>query len=245
MTHLRVPMIVSLAVLLAAAGCTTAEPTGAATGQPPDGTGAGTLAPPGPAADQRESPAVGLSRSGPDGPPGPGPGEYQVRYGWAVPSQTVVIRNDVRPPVASRPAPPLPYLVEIEATDHADTDPAYSRISFVFRSGFPSYEVGYQPRIVLDGTGEPVDLAGDCFLQIRFVSAQAHDAYGRMSIQRSPRPQLRLGSLRGYGFAGDYEGRVTYGLGLDPAGGPDQPPPVRVAEVGVGDRFIVAVDVRY
>lgn len=184
-----------------------------------------------------------LSRDSRDGPPGPAPDTYQVRYGWAIPAELVRVDHEVRPPVAPQPQPPLPYLIEIDAADHPSAKPAFGRMSFAFRSGFPSYEVGYVPRVVFDGSGEPLELPGNCFLQIRFVSAQAHDGQGRMSVRRSPRPELGFENLRGYGFAGDFEGRVTYGVGVEVAAGADQVLPVRIIELTRDGLHIVAVDV--
>jgi hypothetical protein len=253
-------MLVCLATLLVVvAGCAPpapADPAGSGSdpaGHPrvagpmsgPDGSPGPDWPDAGSGRPDGKAPTVELTRDGRDGPPGPGPDSYQVRYGWAVPSDQVRIDHEVRPPVAPRPQPALPYLIEIDAADHPAAQPPFDRMTFAFRSGFPSYEVGYVPRVVSDGSGEPLRLPGNSFLQIRFVSAQAHDEQGRVSVRRSPRPELRLGKLRGYGFAGDFEGRVTYGLGIEVAAGSDQVLPVRVIEVTRDGLYIVAVDVRH
>ncbi|MDG4765676.1 hypothetical protein O7632_16450 [Solwaraspora sp. WMMD406] len=245
MTRLRVPLIVCLAALLVATGCTSSGGDGAGSqGSVPVVT-----------ATQPAGPGL---QNGPDrgGPPDPtggsgaGPavtladGRYVVRYGWAVPRHPAEVRHDVRPPVAHRPQPPLPYLAEIHAADHPVADPPYSRISFYFRAGFPSYEVSYVPRVVFAGSGDDVPLPGNCYLRIRFVSAQAHDEQGQVTVRRSPTPYLGWSTLRGYGFAGDFEGQVTYGLGIQVAGDGDQVLPIRVGELTRDGFHIVAIDVQ-
>ncbi|MFY1637895.1 AMIN-like domain-containing (lipo)protein [Solwaraspora sp. WMMB335] len=222
MTRLRVPLICCLAVLLVVAGCVSSTPSQPNPGSPAPARTTGTPALP------------AIVDAG-----------YRLRYGWAVPVGAVSIEHEVRPPAAPPPQPPLPYLVEISTADHPEADPAFSRISFGFRSGFPGYRVSYVPQVVFAGSGEPLDLPGNCFLQVRFVRAQAHDEYGRVSVQRSPDPDLGYLYLRGYGFAGDFEGQVTYGLGVQTAAGPDQVLPLRIGESTRDGLHLIVVDLGY
>ncbi|WFE28007.1 hypothetical protein O7623_02020 [Solwaraspora sp. WMMD791] len=242
-------MIVCLVALVALAGCggATGQEAADRTGPPPSWSWQDSGPPPDGSRppDRPGGPEVELTRASPDSPSATTTDVYRTRYGWAVPAAPVVVGHEVRPPVARWPQPPLPYLVEIDAAAHPAAVPAFSRVTFAFRSGFPSYEVGYVPTVVLDGSGDPLDLPGNCYLQVRFVTAQAHDEQGRMSVRRSPRPELDLGSLRGYGFAGDFEGRVTYGLGIQAGGDSDQVPAVRIAERTRDGLYVVAVDVAH
>ncbi|MBE1491966.1 AMIN-like domain-containing (lipo)protein [Plantactinospora soyae] len=247
MTRQRVPLF-ALALLLALTGC---EPTpgggsGTPAGQPP----APTSQPTGP--DPTVAP--GGTGTGPPrttgAPARPTPDDdvtsFRTAYGWGVPAEPVLVRHRVRPPIAPPPAPPLPYLVEIRAADHPAERPGYSRISFTFRGGFPSYELGYVAQVTAEGSGEPVRLPGNAFLRIRFVQAQAHDERGRWSVTASPRPALGYPTLRGYGFAGDFEGYLGYGLGIQVAPGSDQALPVRALELTRTDgSYVIAVDVRH
>jgi hypothetical protein len=170
---------------------------------------------------------------------------YQVRYGWAVPSSLTRIPHKVDVPIAPPPAPALPYLVEMHAADHPEGTPGYSRFSFYFRGGFPSYQVQYVPRVTQDGSGEPITLTGNSFLRIQFTPAQGHDGQGQSSIKKAPKPALDFPTLRSYGIAGDYEGYVTYGLGIQVAPGSGQVMPIRIGEMIRPDGFhVVAVDVR-
>ncbi|MFC6020947.1 hypothetical protein ACFP2T_32845 [Plantactinospora solaniradicis] len=245
MTSQRVPLL-ALALLLGLTGC---EPTlgggsGTPAGQPPVTTSHPT------------EPAATVAPGNGTGPPGstgrparPGPDDdvtsFRTTYGWGVPAEPALVRHRVRPPIAPPPAPPLPYLVEIRAADHPEERPGYSRVSFTFRGGFPSYELGYVAQVPAEGTGEPLRLPGNAFLRIRFIQAQAHDERGRWSVTASPRPALGYPTLRGYEFGGDFEGYVSYGLGIQVAPESDQALPVRALELTRTDgRYVIAVDVR-
>ncbi|GAA3735185.1 hypothetical protein GCM10022225_17190 [Plantactinospora mayteni] len=236
--HRLPPLLVVLLVGLA--GCDPAPRPGT----PPDPPSASTSADP-----ARPTAPPGDGTTAPGTPTRPVPDEevtsFRTAYGWAVPAEPALVRHPVRPPVAPPPAPPLPYLVEIRAADHPEQRPGYTRISFSFRGGFPSYELAYLGRIPAEGTGEPIRLPGNAFLRIRFVQAQAHDERGRSSVTTSPAPELGYPTLRGYAFGGDFEGYLTYGLGLRVAPGSDQALPVRALELTRTDgRYVVAVDVR-
>lgn len=178
--------------------------------------------------------------------PGEDPHTFRTSYRWGVPVEPVRVSHVVRPPVAPPPAAPLPHLVEIHAADQPDQRPAYSRISFYFRGGFPSYELGYVPRLTAEGTGATVPLPGNAVLRVRFVEAQAHDERGRWTVTESPRPQLGFPTMRGYALGGDFEGNLSYGLGLRVAPGSDQVLPIRVVEVSrTGGLSVIAFDVQH
>jgi hypothetical protein len=175
------------------------------------------------------------------------PVSYRVTYGWAVPSTTVQITSEAPVPIAQSPATSLPYLVAITAGDHPEGNPAYARISFTFRGGFPSYRFGYVREVLTQGKGDPVPLTGNGFLEVVFVGAQAHDNAGRTTIRKAPAPRLGIGSLASYGFGGDYEGYVSYGLGLQAAPNSDQVLRIRTGELvrgrGPAREYVIHVDV--
>ncbi|SDZ22380.1 hypothetical protein SAMN05444365_107164 [Micromonospora pattaloongensis] len=233
------------ALLLLAAGCYRSPD--AAPPRTPETTTPGTSAAAAPSPKARPvttSPTV--RRPAPTvGKPAPTGSPYRVRYGWAIPSAPARVAHAVRPPIAPPPAPALPYLVEMNAADHPEGEPGYSRFSFYFRGAFPGYEFQYVPRVTHDGSGRPVELTGNSFLRLRFTPAQAHDGNGRSSIERAPNRQLGFPTLRSYGQAGDYEGYLTYGFGIQVAPGGDQVMPIRIGEMIRPDGLhVVAVDVR-
>jgi hypothetical protein len=226
MTRAPVPLIV---LLLLAGGCSTAPPSTPAPTPPP---AAGETAPaPTPAGENTAAPdRAGGTTSAP--PSGGSP--YRVTSAWST-----------RPVAVSHPltAPPLRFLAEVRFGDHPGDDPAYSRATFAFEGGFPSYDVRYVPAIEAEGSGEPVALPGNAFLRIIFRDATGHDDAGRQT--RRPAGTVGYPTLKGFAPGGDFEGQVMYGLGLQVAPGSDQTLPVRVGELVRPDGLhVVAVDVR-
>jgi len=238
-----------MAGALAVAGC--AHP--AQEGDPPVETpGAGaTLADPSRPPDASSRPSsppdstaepIGLSQRTPSPQASTAGASYRIRYGWAVPESLVRVAYHGDVPIAPPPAPALPYLVELRATDYPDAQPSFSRMSFVFRGGMPGYEVQYVSQVIGAGSGLPIALPGDSFLRVRFAPAQAHDGHGHSSIQRAPDTDLGFPRLRGYRLAGDYEGYVTYGLGIQ---GDGQLMPIRIGELTRPDgEYVITIDVR-
>ena len=220
--------IVSLAALalLGLAGCATGAGTGASPSTPgPGATSAGTS----PGRTPNTSPLP--------------EGQYRVRYGWAVPSKSVTVDNPVSIP-SDPSAIPLPHLVEIHTGDHANERPGYGRISFYFEGGFPGYKFRYTDKVLTQGGGEPVPLEGNSFLEIVFNPAQAHDNDGKSTIRVASNKRIGFTNLKSYGFAGDFEGYLAYGLGIAVKPGSDQVLPIRIGELRRGDIYIVAVDVQ-
>jgi hypothetical protein len=169
--------------------------------------------------------------------------EYRVSYDWGVPSSEVMINHPLTAPIAEPPLPPLPYLVGIYAANHPEGKPAYQRISFYFRGAFPSYRFRYVREVLSDGPGTPIPLQGNAFLQVGFVDAQAHDNAGKSTVAASPKNPMGYKNLKSYGFAGDFEGHVTYGLGIQAAPNSDQVLKIRSGELkkpdGSGGFFYV------
>ena len=226
--HMAVLFVMPALVLVA--GCTapagSSPPVTSTSGAPsPGGSNPGTVAPP-PASE----------------PPDDGV-EYRVRYPFAVPSSPVSISQPFTPPIAAPPAPALPYLVGVYVGNHPEGSPPYQRISFYFRGTFPSYRFSYVPEVVQDGSGNPIALLGNSFLSIVFNPAQAHDNDGAPTIVETPSNPIGFTNLKSYAFAGDYEGYVSYGLGIQVAPGSDQVLKIRAGELkrpdGAGGFFYV------
>jgi len=231
----RLWVALAATVLLGLAGCAgTGTGTGSGTGAPPTSPGNG-------------GPATGSPGS--SGEPGGGGStvdpvtQFRVRYGWDVPSRTVTVDNPVGIPQDPN-AIPLPYLVEIRTGDHANENPGYGRISFYFKGTFPGYRFEYTDKVLSEGQGAVVPLEGNAFLHLVFNPAQAHDNAGKSTITFAAPKRIGFSTLRSYGFAGDFEGYVAYGLGLQVKPGSDQALPIRISELKRGDLFIVAVDIR-
>jgi hypothetical protein len=122
-------------------------------------------------------------------------------------------------------------------------------MSFYFRNGYPSYQIRYVGSVVGEATGTPISLTGNAFLRVGFTDAQAHKDSGGSSIVAAPAPAIGFPNLKSYASAGDFEGHVTYGLGLQVASGSDQALPIRVGELKKSDGtggflYVIFVDIR-
>jgi hypothetical protein len=226
---------------LASASSQPAGPGGTST-QPADGATAGAVLP-----------TSATNQPAPPEPPATEPTadalEYRVSYNWAVPSSQVTIPHAVHAPIAPAPALPLPSLVAVYVGDHPEANPKYQRISFYFRGAFPEYNLQYVPSLTAEGSGATITLEGNAVLQIGFVSAQAYDNTGASTVEATPKNPIGFQNLKSYGFAGDYEGYVTYGLGIHAAPDSDQVLQIRAGELkkpdGAGGYYyIVHVDIR-
>lgn len=220
-----------MVVLLAAAACSTGR----------DGATSAPSTAPAPSA----TPAVTAPGTTPPATvqptatPTQAAGDWHVTYGWAVPSSPARVTHTVQVPVTPAPGEPLPVLVQIQVGDHPAE--GFGRVTFAFRGPTPSYEIGYVARVRSDGSGAPVSLPGNAFLSVRFNPAQGHDSSGRTTVSAPPRT-VGYPTLRGWAPAGDFEGYLSFGLGLQTTG---SRLPVRLAESTRPDgTHVVSVDVR-
>ena len=147
--------------------------------------------------------------------------------------------------------PPVPELVQIKVGAHPATAGAraYDRISFTFSNAFPSYRIEFVSSLVSDGSGKVIPLGGQGVLEIVFTGAQAHTADGtRSSIISQPSSSIGFPRMTGYAQAGDFEGVLSYGIGITwPAGHAGKQLPVRAYEQetvsGGQHRYTVAIDI--
>ena len=174
-----------------------------------------------------------------------------VTHDWASPRAgapfTTTHRNPV--PLAPPPAEPLPTLYAIGAGQHPSDSPPYDQLSFRFNGAFPSYDISFVPELVADGSGLPVPMPGTgAILKVVFHGAQAHTADGKSStIKTSPTPSIGYRALTSYAPAGDFEGVLSYGIGVGRPGTTAPPTRVRVYEVEKIEQgrhlYVVAVQV--
>jgi CTP:molybdopterin cytidylyltransferase MocA len=76
----------------------------------------------------------------------------------------------------------------------------------------PGYQVHHVRRVIEDGSGLPIRLRGQAFLTVRLEPAVAHNDRGQPTAPgRIVRSFTQLKEVR---LAGDFEGVVTYGIGL-------------------------------
>jgi hypothetical protein len=92
----------------------------------------------------------------------------------------------------------------------------FDRIVLTFVGPEPACSAGYVNQIVADGSGQPISLDGNAFLQVTLREAAAHNDAGRLTYN-GPRmidtPELE--NITAVTLAGDFEGSVTIGLGMN------------------------------
>jgi hypothetical protein len=185
------------------------------------------------------APSTSVSGSKASPEPASSPTDYRVTFGFAVPAGVIRVPHPLT-------APPLRTLVGVYAGNHPEGP--YQRMSFYFSGGYPSYQVSYVPSVVRDARGDPVSLPGNAFLQVVFTDAQAHTESGASSVTASPPASIGYQNLMGYVPAGDFEGHVTYGLGLLTRPDSDQVLSLRLGELtkpdgAGGSYYVIFVDI--
>ena len=212
--------------------------------------GCGSTASPGSPGPSRSSPAQTTAPS-PSSAPSATPGNtvvsYKVSYPWHWP-------NDVNRPATVQhtyPVPPIPELIAIGAGAHPaqSGQPPYDRMAFTFTTAFPSYQVAFGNTLTSDPSGKPIQMAGTGVLKVIFRQAQAHTADGSTSIQSKPPAQLGLTRMAEWAPAGDFEGVLTFGIGISwPVAHANPQIAIRIIELGETTAqgthlYVVAIDV--
>jgi hypothetical protein len=112
--------------------------------------------------------------------------------------------------------PPTPAtsatLVAIRAAHHAEMHPAYDRVVFEVSGMLPLLRIEYVRELISDGSGLPIPVAGRAILLVQLTPAQAHNDRGAATAPEHIQPKLPL--VKAIVRAGDFEGMVTYGVGL-------------------------------
>jgi hypothetical protein len=225
----------------------------AACGSQPPSPAAGTSPSSTPSATAPASPG---STPAPTQTPGPGatppaPASQvvssRVAYPWHWP-------NDVGRPgrvTHAYPVPPVPELVRMSIGDHTGDhgQVPYYRMSFTFTTAFPSYRFEWA-KLVGDASGKVIPLRGTDSLKIVFTQARAHTADGtRSTIVSQPGRPIGDPWMTDFAQAGDFEGVLTYGIGVTrPILQSNPQPSVRAYEVetvtATGQHlYIVAIDI--
>jgi hypothetical protein len=111
-------------------------------------------------------------------------------------------------PKTASPQGDAAELYDVSAGCH----PTFDR--FVIRARFatPGYDVRYVRRIVGDPSGRPVSLLGSKRIRVSFNLAAGHDNHGTNLLAGTLTP--RCPNLLQVRKAGDFEGTVSFGLGL-------------------------------
>lgn len=174
-----------------------------------------------PAADQPTTPPA-TSTASPSGSASASPSATDL----PAPTSTAVQQGGTQ-------TEPSALLVSIRTAHH----PTYDRVVFEFSGAAPGYRVAYVPQVTTDGEGAPVALRGDHFLQVAFQGATLDRAMqgGTGSYSGPKRVTPLLPSVQEIAFAGDFEGVLSWGIGIDGSRG------IRVVPLSSPSR--IAIDV--
>ncbi|MEN3535241.1 GerMN domain-containing protein [Microbispora sp. ZYX-F-249] len=127
----------------------------------------------------------------------------------AVPA-TPAAATSVRPAAAAHAAPRVATLVDVRASHH----PGLDRVVFEFGGPLPARRSArYVSRLIADGSGRTVPVAGDAILGLRFGGAAGHDLNGRPTYGPA-RETFALPGVIQVVNAGDFEAELTFGIGL-------------------------------
>ena len=104
-------------------------------------------------------------------------------------------------------------LVAMRAAHHPEATPKYDRVVFEFTGPVPLIQVEYVQHLTGDGSGLPVPIAGNAIVHVRLAPAQAHNEAGQITVPE--RITYNLPNVKEVVRSGDFEGVVSYGIGLD------------------------------
>jgi hypothetical protein len=107
--------------------------------------------------------------------------------------------------------PPVPVITAVRTAPH--TGCGYDRLVFDINGVTPGYTVRYVPQVTADPSGKPITLPSHAFALITIRPAQAHGNSGTPTLSRQVQ-SVNDPMLKGYALAGDFEGAVSFGVGL-------------------------------
>ena len=117
------------------------------------------------------------------------------------------------PPFTTAPKADAATGVQAELTSIAVAcHPGFDRFVIRGRLATPGYKIRYAQRIFEDGSGDPVTLLGRKRIRVVLRRSRAHTEAGAPTLPRVLTPLCP--NLRQVKDAGDFEGVVTFGLGL-------------------------------
>lgn len=117
------------------------------------------------------------------------------------------------PPFTTAPKTATGSSAQAEAyTIATGCHPTFDRFVITARAATPGYDVRYVTRVVGDGSGLPIALQGTKRILVVVRNTRGHTQGGANLLPSSRTPLCS--NLRQVKKAGDFEGVVSYGLGL-------------------------------
>lgn len=126
--------------------------------------------------------------------------------------------------------PAIPMLVAIRASHRQGRD----RVVFEFKGALPERRsVRYVDRLIADGSGLPMPIAGRAILEATFSPANAHNDAGKPTAPVTA--AFALPNVMHVVSSGDFEAVTTYGIGLA------SKQPVRVSTMTNPSRVVIDI----
>ncbi|QFZ22701.1 AMIN-like domain-containing (lipo)protein [Saccharothrix syringae] len=112
---------------------------------------------------------------------------------------------------AGAQAPLVPVLTNVRTGQHAGFD----RVVLDLNGPRPEFFIRCVDQLIADPSGNPVNLPGSYFLEVRSAPAAAHDDAGNPTYT-GPRQfdTPGLANVQAFAITGDFEANLTVGLGL-------------------------------
>ena len=108
---------------------------------------------------------------------------------------------------------PTATLVAIRAAYHPEATPKFDRVVFEFKGRLPdSISVEYVSKLIADGSGAVVPIKGKGILKLVVSPAVAHTSSGKATVP--VRISYNLPLVKEVVRSGDFEGVVSYGIGV-------------------------------
>lgn len=110
---------------------------------------------------------------------------------------------------------------------------SYDRVVIDLDAPVNGYRIEQVPTLTKDGSGQVVDLPGAVSIAVRLTDAVAHDSGGHSTYGGPETADYGMASLRGLAFLGDFEGTVSFGLGVA------HPTQIRVLTLSDPSRLVI------
>ena len=92
---------------------------------------------------------------------------------------------------------------------------SYSSVSFFFTPLVPDFNIQYVDEPIACGSGEPLNIEGTTFLQVRFTPSLAHDTVGEITFSLPDDFSANLPAILEIQQSCDFEDELTFVFGLD------------------------------
>ncbi len=130
------------------------------------------------------------------------------------PRPTIVFSGDTEPKERITRPDRGGRIATLEIAEAVDAG-SHSSVVFTFLPLVPDYNIHYVDEPIACGSGEPLNIEGTSFLQVRFTPALAHDDLGETTFSVPDDFSANLPAISEIQQSCDFEGELTFVFGLD------------------------------